>query len=133
MSNSANNRFVILHHQVPAKPKHPASEHWDLMLEDKNELLTWAIQSQPHVGKLIEAKQLANHRLKYLDYEGPISDQRGSVSRFLAGRFAWIQRDEARIKIELHDLEAIEAAKAIASFVSIEILSTNGQLVCNFS
>lgn len=125
MSNSINKRFVILHHQIPAKPGRESSQHWDLMLEDGSELLTWAIQERPEAGKTIPARQLPNHRLKYLDYEGPISDDRGSVSRFLAGGFVWLERENDRIKVELQDADPF-------SLIEIDF-GAEQYVVCMFS
>jgi hypothetical protein len=39
--------------------------------------------------------------LAYLDYEGPLSGQRGSVSRVDAGEFRWIERTEQQIVASL--------------------------------
>ena len=74
-------RFAILHHQGPA------GEHWDLMLERGDGLLTWQLGMEPISRDVlpIEARRIADHRKKYLTYEGPISDDRGTVRRVDGG------------------------------------------------
>jgi hypothetical protein len=74
-------RFVILHHQVDA------GEHWDLMVEHGDVLLTWSLLREP-VGQPalpLHARRINDHRKHYLDYEGPISDNRGWVRRVDSG------------------------------------------------
>lgn len=74
-------RFVILHH------RHADGEHWDLMVEQGDVLLTWRLGREP-VGRSslpIPAKRIADHRKAYLDYEGPVSGDRGYVRRVDAG------------------------------------------------
>ena len=87
--------------------------HWDLLLEmDNGQLLTWRVDSLPrnlirsdasHAGIGMWASCLGNdtfstvatrlvdHRGIYLDYQGPILGNRGSVSRLDAGQYrAWL-------------------------------------------
>ena len=73
-------RFVILEHDHPVL-------HWDLMLEAGDVLQTWRLAQPPESSSPIEATQLPDHRLLYLDYEGPVSGDRGRVSRWDAGRY----------------------------------------------
>ncbi len=79
----AAKRFVILRHECPESYK--PGVHWDLMLEEAESLRTWALAAEPAIGLTIAAEQLADHRLAYLDYEGPISGNRGVVSRWDSG------------------------------------------------
>ena len=60
-------RFVILRHD------RPEGEHFDFMLEAGDVLKTWALPRPPAVGVEMDCEALADHRLAYLDYEGPIS------------------------------------------------------------
>jgi hypothetical protein len=74
-------RFVILEHDHPEL-------HWDLMLESGTALRTWRLTRPPETpGEAVEALALPDHRLHYLDYEGPVSGGRGAVTRWDAGRF----------------------------------------------
>ena len=67
------------------------------MFESDGDLLTWATDVPScFEGRLISvATRLANHRLEYLDYEGPVSGDRGNVVRILAGEcFLRCQADD---------------------------------------
>jgi hypothetical protein len=68
-------RFVILTHDHPFV-------HWDLMLEANGVLRTWRLLAEPQPECIIAAEPLPDHRLHYLDYEGPVSGGRGTVSRW---------------------------------------------------
>lgn len=72
-------RFVILEHDHPLL-------HWDLMLEAGDVLQTWRLATPPGTQPL-EATALGDHRRMYLDYEGPVSGNRGKVRRWDAGLF----------------------------------------------
>ncbi len=75
-------RFALLAHDFP-------TPHWDLMLESEGALCTWQLPSIPEAGKPIPAEAIGDHRLKYLDYEGPVSGNRGSVQRVDGGELEW--------------------------------------------
>ena len=89
--------FVLLFHQVDAA--NARDDHWDLMLEQNGKLLTWALKELPAPGKSVQAKQLDAHRIGYLDYEGPIGGDRGSVSRLLRGYYSWKQGLEQQVAV----------------------------------
>ena len=78
-------RYVILYHQRSS----PDAEftHWDLMLESAGVLRTWKIHQQPLPTRPLTATALADHRIDYLDYEGPISRDRGHVCQWDYGTF----------------------------------------------
>jgi hypothetical protein len=74
-------RFVILEHDHPEL-------HWDLMLESGGMLRTWRLARPPQTpGEPIDALALPNHRLYYLDFEGPVSGGRGNVQRWDTGQY----------------------------------------------
>jgi len=83
-------RFVVLLHETPAD--YERGTHFDLMLEKEEVLLTWALDRLPTAGSSVEAERLPDHRLMYLDYEGPVSGDRGNVRRVDAGDFTWIEQ-----------------------------------------
>jgi hypothetical protein len=87
-------RFVLLDHDHP-RP------HLDLMLEAEGGLWTWRLSGEPTAGVAQRAERLADHRLAYLDYEGPVSGGRGRVARRDAGAFDWVERRDSRIEVEL--------------------------------
>jgi DNA polymerase Ligase (LigD) len=74
-------RFVILHHTGYG------CEHWDLMIEHNDALLTWQLLTEPTgpASLPIRASRLDDHRMHYLEYEGPVSQDRGTVRRIDAG------------------------------------------------
>ena len=78
-------RYVILRHELPADSDRRS--HWDLMLESDGALRTWAIEELPAPGRSIAALELSPHRLVYLEYEGPVSNNRGSVTRYDRGEY----------------------------------------------
>lgn len=79
-------RFVLLRHD------HPRGLHFDLMLETGGVLRTWALANVPEPDGTIDCRPLPDHRMAYLDYEGPVSGGRGSVVRWDRGTFR-IQHD----------------------------------------
>ncbi|MBN1763855.1 MAG: hypothetical protein JW860_01240 [Sedimentisphaerales bacterium] len=76
-------RFVIQQHCQEEK------YHWDLMFEQDQHLLTWQAPSHPDEwpGKKIDCLKIFDHRLKYLTYEGEISQNRGQVQIVAAGHY----------------------------------------------
>ncbi|NOX56464.1 MAG: ATP-dependent DNA ligase [Planctomycetes bacterium] len=94
-------RFAILEHDFPAL-------HWDFLLEHGETLLTWRLPAPPAIGVRVEAEQLPDHRKIYLDYEGPVSQGRGSVRRWDGGSYevlAWSD-DGIEIKVAGRRLQA---------------------------
>jgi hypothetical protein len=57
------------------------------MLEIPTALAAWALAKAPDAAAAIAAEALPDHRLDYLDYEGPISGGRGSVTRWDRGTY----------------------------------------------
>jgi hypothetical protein len=74
-------RFVVLRHEGPH------GVHFDFMLEAGDVLKTWALPQPPQPGLEMECTALADHRLAYLDYEGPLSGDRGAVTRWDCGEY----------------------------------------------
>lgn len=74
-------RYVILHHHGIADP------HYDLMFETApgSPLRTWRAPRWPlHTEDTLT--RLPDHRRDYLDYQGPLSGDRGAVRRVQAGQ-----------------------------------------------
>jgi hypothetical protein len=102
-------RFVLLYHECP--PGYARASHWDFMLEVGGALRTWAVARLPaewHQAALrtrdlyaecapasnyneVEAEPLGDHRREYLEYEGPISGDRGHVVRIDYGTYRSIR------------------------------------------
>ncbi len=80
-------RYVILEHDHPVR-------HWDFMLESGDVLRTWRLEAPPRPGGAVAAEPSFDHRCAYLDYEGPVSGGRGTVTRWDAGTFSWEEGDK---------------------------------------
>src|SRR4051794_32223264 len=98
-------RFVLLYHDCP--PTYERRSHWDFLLEAGDVLQTWALEQlprdwqavwsktaafYPHCPLLAEANtvpavKLSDHRRDYLELEGPLTGDRGSVMRVAAGTY----------------------------------------------
>jgi hypothetical protein len=120
-------RFVVLLHETP--PGYPRPSHYDLMLEQGEVLWTWACDRLPiatgsgvfggespsitkspsppmtpdplAAGEAIVAERLPDHRLAYLDYEGGVSEGRGSVRRIDAGEYEPLDAPQGSIRVRL--------------------------------
>jgi hypothetical protein len=88
-------RFVVLRHESPR------GIHFDFMLEAGDVLKTWALPQPPQPGLEMECKALADHRLAYLDYEGPISGDRGLVCCWDRGTYRIVEQSDAQWVLEL--------------------------------
>lgn len=87
-------RFVVLEHRWNGV-------HWDFMLEHGRSLRTWAIDEPIVAGVELPARALPDHRIAYLDYEGPISGDRGSVTRVDEGLYVPIEWTADRVRARL--------------------------------
>ena len=98
-------RYAILYHQMPAGG--PRLSHWDLLLESGETLRTWALAQQPSAGESVAADPLADHRIEYLEYEGPVSGNRGEVTRWDAGTFQWLADGPDLVSVSLQGQQLI--------------------------
>ncbi len=87
-------RYVILEHDHP-------SLHWDFMLEVGDVLRTWRLAAPPQPGEEVLATALPDHRRMYLDYEGPVSGDRGRVVRWDSGTFVWNGNESDHLAVDL--------------------------------
>jgi hypothetical protein len=112
-------RFVLLYHECPAG--YARASHWDLMLEAGQSLRTWALLELPHgwsaaqsytaslfpscafasAESVVVAEPLGDHRLDYLEHEGPLSGERGRVTRIDAGNYETLNESPQCWKVEL--------------------------------
>ena len=88
-------RFVVLTHDHPLL-------HWDLMLESSGVLRTWRLDHEPHLPVPITATPLPDHRLIYLEYEGPVSGDRGQVQRWDQGTYELLAETPAGLTVAVH-------------------------------
>jgi hypothetical protein len=93
--------FVLLCHRLSN------SAHWDLMLDSGQALATWQLAADPTVAArqssscVLTARRLADHRRFYLDYEGPVSGDRGDVVRIDRGVYVLLDRQPDQWTVEL--------------------------------
>jgi len=73
-------RYVVLRHDGIPDP------HFDLMFETApgSRLATWRCDRWP-IDRETPVTKLDDHRPAYLEYEGPVSGDRGSVRRVTSG------------------------------------------------
>lgn len=87
-------RFVILEHDWP-------EQHWDFLLDAGGVLRAWRLLAEPGPGRTVPAEANLDHRMIYLDYEGPLTGDRGSVTRWDSGTFEWFLNEADRVEVEL--------------------------------
>lgn len=90
-------RYTISYHNTEI------GDHFDLFLENSGDsLYTYEFRTELFLnflrGEEISASKKENHRLKYLDFEGDISDGRGFVKIVEKGEY-WSQISENLKKI----------------------------------
>ena len=97
-------RYVVLHHTGYGEP------HYDLMFETAagSPLATWRSATWPTISNLTA---LADHRSAYLDYEGPVSNNRGQVRRAVAGTHTILEHTPQRLHIQLDTGERLDLPK----------------------
>jgi hypothetical protein len=71
------------------------------MLEAGEVLQTWRLSAPPSPAVAVAAERSPDHRRFYLDYEGPVSGNRGHVTRHDSGIFAWEVVAEERVVLRL--------------------------------
>ena len=98
------NRWVLLEHKIPNKNLFDI--HYDFLVEDKSDCLTWKFYEIPSINKgSIEIGKQPNHRLIWLTrVEYQLSNNRGLVKRIDHGNFAYIfnNQDSKELKIILN-------------------------------
>lgn len=111
-------RFVLLYHNCPSGV--PRKTHWDFMLEAGSLLRTWVLDelppswsdsiagadvgiAAPQWASSIQtpAEEIQPHRLDYLALEGPLSENRGSVTRVDGGSYTVHELSDCRVRATL--------------------------------
>jgi len=87
-------QFVVLEHDHPVL-------HWDFMLEQGEMLKTWRFAAVPDKVAPMVVEALPDHRHAYLDYEGPVSRNRGAVHQWDRGDYECQEWTDTTIRIEL--------------------------------
>ena len=92
--------FVLLIHDHPFV-------HWDLLVQHGEVLRSWRLLESPDRWRSaaesteLSAESIGDHRLLYLDYEGPVSRERGRVVRWDHGQAEWLVNGEAAVRLKL--------------------------------
>ena len=116
-------RFTILLHSTEGTPnwRQPASQgslvafgpsHWDWLFETEDpsdtehSLLTWAtdpLDNETLTRESLEtpAVQLPNHKRLYLNFEGELTGDRGSVRQVTTGEFKLVTQSQQLFEVEL--------------------------------
>ena len=121
-------RFAVLHHSIPRGAER--GSHWDLLLEQPpglgDGLKTFEICVPPEAwGKPSVARQLSDHRHHYLDYEGPVSGNRGHVARVMEGHIEWLSMSKhmMTLSLELANLRtAAELSEPVRGVIELRKL-----------
>lgn len=106
-------RWVLLRHTLA-----DGSWHHDWMLErarpaaqdddpDEHRLLTFRTVAIPGQVSAWTGEKIHDHRARYLQYEGPLSGERGRVDRVAAGEFDWITLESSRLALRLRSGEGV--------------------------
>ena len=103
-------RYVVLRHEGVDEP------HFDLMFETKagSDLATWRVDHWPVAPNSIFAP-LRAHRRAYLQYEGPISADRGQVHRIQAGQHVVEEDSAEHLIVQLENGQRIVLPRKPAS------------------
>lgn len=121
----AEGRFTILKHSmtlsVPGR-----GDHWDLLFENGLTLVTFEVEefwrstnttapsdlapssqsahtqsAHTQSASTSWATRLPDHRHMYLDYEGPLSGNRGSVKQVTTGTYGVLLADQSQVRVRL--------------------------------
>ena len=104
-------RFVVLRHDYPRGHDDPRGPHFDFMLQISGTLKTWALPKPPDADAEMICEALADHRPAYLDFEGPVSGGRGTVTRWDGGTFQTECHSDALLIVELTGEKLIGRAR----------------------
>lgn len=87
-------RYSILTHTHP-------HWHWDLLIDPDGEglLRTWRLAKTPDDPAQQGAEELPRHRRIYLEYEGPVSGNRGEVAQWDQGEYHLLEQAKGILRI----------------------------------
>jgi hypothetical protein len=88
---------LVLHHSPKAE-----DAHYDLFLEQADGLFSLRVERSPDpdwASFVVGARQF-DHRKRYLDYEGPISGDRGWIERVDSGQMSGEPGADAVLRFE---------------------------------
>ena len=90
-------KFVIQEH------KKDGDVHWDLMLESDGSLETYRLDVSPEEipNRPANAQKIFDHAMKFLTYEGPVNESKGSVSIADSGTYHIVKETDETIEMNL--------------------------------
>lgn len=119
-------QYVILRHDFPEL-------HWDLMLEHEGVLKTWRLPVVPEIDPASDessidlvVEALPDHRIVYLEYEGPVSGDRGEVSRWDRGSLTLLEYND-------DSLVALLTGEELAGRVTLKKTDQENQWSLNYT
>jgi hypothetical protein len=105
-------RFAILEHDWPTR-------HWDLLLESGGVLRAWRLLEEPGPDRAVAAEPNFDHRVFYLDYEGPLTGNRGIVTRWDSGTFDLLADEPELVEVNLKGTRLIGVFRIAKEFARI--------------
>lgn len=101
-------RTVVLLH-LPGSANFEVGEHYDWLIEVGAEapLVAFRTKKRPDCadmgnrGCVFEAERLTDHRSEYLTYQGPVSGDRGHVTRVREGSVCMIEMSDTDCAMEV--------------------------------
>jgi len=134
---TGSGRYVILRHRWPQGPRRwfdetepeehvirRGGDHFDWLFQSDSCLATWATATRLSVDQKGDtgAIRLPDHRTAYLDHEGAVSGNRGTVARVESGEFRLLSASPARYEIQTLGDRAgvlvIRRAKAVGQLIA---------------
>ena len=102
-SDTPPQRYAVLHHTGHGEP------HFDLLIGRFDApLITLRLPTWPVRGRL-SLTRLPDHRPIYLDYEGPVSGNRGEVKRVEAGTCDatgdWLRAQPTQLRLHVSEID----------------------------
>lgn len=136
-------RFVLLYHDCP--PTYVRPSHWDFMLESAGVLRTWVLERLPRdwqaartrtfaaypncallsLENTVVAIQLSGHRREYLEFEGPMSGDRGTVIRVAGGTYRREHEAPGDLQVVLTGDDLAETVRLTRSETDSEFWTLN--------
>lgn len=115
-------RFTISLHRVASglkrqsspdvQPSTPVTDHLDWFFQQTRDnslpLKTLATSVVLAASPQIEATLLPDHRVRYLDYDGEVSGNRGCVQRLVTGTYETIKSDTTQFIIRVVNASIID-------------------------
>ena len=106
MNTETWRRFVILWHAMPNQAAPARASHFDLMFESDGHLITFELPKLPIPGERIQICRLNDHRIQFLDFEGPLdrganAEDRGHVTQWTTGTYHHYRWSEQKLIVEL--------------------------------